>query len=466
VFKIGIGTPVDTHGGAATLKAAPKTAPRLQIHAGNHDVRGLIPNKLSAVPAIDLAQTVIRLRTDTFQISHAYTFADAQTGHSPMGHSHDKNVYQQHLLRRFWRSASGFWTGQAAWRVWVLCASLFGIVVAQLLTQYWLNFWNRDFFNALEAKDSATLARTILLFFPLAALSTALAIVSVWGRMTTQRLWRKFLTTHLINIWLTKSHYRSLGHLYGTANPQNSEYRIAEDARVATDAPIDLVLALFSSILTAGVFLGLLASIGGSVTFEVAGMAVTIPGYLAFSVVAYSSIVTAAILLIGRQYTNVVQNQVQAEAAFRAAANLIRESGEGLIVTENEAVEVRTLWNNLHTVIQQWRILCWQYMRTTFVTHGNGLLVPIVALILCVPKYLSGSMSLGEVTQAAAAFATVQAAFNWLVDNFQRMADWRAAANRVAILLLALDDLQGGGSGRVQHDAERAIVLRIPEKIG
>jgi hypothetical protein len=28
------------------------------------------------------------------------------------------------------------------------------------------------------------------------------------------------------------------------------------------------------------------------------------------------------------------------------------------------------------------------------------------------------------------------------VDNFQRMADWRSAASRVAALLLAIDDLK------------------------
>ena len=43
-------------------------------------------------------------------------------------------------------------------------------------------------------------------------------------------------------------------------------------------------------------------------------------------------------------------------------------------------------------------------------------------------------------TQAAAAFTTVQGALNWFVDNFQRMADWKSSVNRVAILLLALDE--------------------------
>jgi putative ATP-binding cassette transporter len=76
------------------------------------------------------------------------------------------------------------------------------------------------------------------------------------------------------------------------------------------------------------------------------------------------------------------------------------------------------------------------------VTHGNVLLAPVVAWFLCVPKYLSGDMSLGELTQSAAAFVTVQGAFNWLVDNFQRLADWRSSAHRIASLLVALDELE------------------------
>jgi len=66
----------------------------------------------------------------------------------------------------------------------------------------------------------------------------------------------------------------------------------------------------------------------------------------------------------------------------------------------------------------------------------------VVAWVLCVPKYLTGAMTLGELTQAAAAFVVVQQAFNWLVDNYQRLADWRSSAHRVATLLLALDELE------------------------
>jgi vitamin B12/bleomycin/antimicrobial peptide transport system ATP-binding/permease protein len=52
-------------------------------------------------------------------------------------------------------------------------------------------------------------------------------------------------------------------------------------------------------------------------------------------------------------------------------------------------------------------------------------------------------MLLGEVTQAAAAFVAVQGAFNWLVDNYPRLAEWLSSANRVGTLLAAFDRLTG-----------------------
>ena len=72
--------------------------------------------------------------------------------------------------------------------------------------------------------------------------------------MTMQRNWREWLSNHLYDYWLEKGHYRRLRFMSG--DHQTPEYRIAEDARVATDLPIDLVLGLLSSFLTAITFIG------------------------------------------------------------------------------------------------------------------------------------------------------------------------------------------------------------------
>jgi ABC-type uncharacterized transport system fused permease/ATPase subunit len=40
-------------------------------------------------------------------------------------------------------------------------------------------------------------------------------------------------------------------------------------------------------------------------------------------------------------------------------------------------------------------------------------------------------MTLSELTQAAAAFTLVRGSFNWLIDNFNRVADWVSSLERV-----------------------------------
>jgi vitamin B12/bleomycin/antimicrobial peptide transport system ATP-binding/permease protein len=343
---------------------------------------------------------------------------------------------------RFWESASGFWRGLPAWRVWLLCASLVAVVVLQLYVQFRFNYWNRDFFDALESRDAARLRSQAFLLIPLCCGSIALAVISVWGRMTVQRQWREWLTTKVIDYWVENDRYSRLAMVQG--EQKIPEYRIAEDVRIATDAPIDFALGLVSSLLTAIIFIQILWTVGGDFVFSLFDHRVWIPGYLVVSVVVYSGIVTTAMVLVGSPLTRVIQIKNQAEAELITAAHLLRDIGEGVTPKTLEPEVRRGLWKALHNAIAQWRRFCWQLMRTTLVSHGNSLLAPIIGLVLCAPKFLAGAMTLGELTQAAAAFTLVQGSFNWLVDNYGRVADWVSSLERVGGLLLSLDRLNHG----------------------
>jgi putative ATP-binding cassette transporter len=314
---------------------------------------------------------------------------------------------------------------------------LIGLLVvcvgSQLLVQYRLNLWNRDFFNALELRDGAGIRQQTYLLPALAAASIALAATAVWGRMTFQRQWREWLTSYLLGLWLDNDNYRRIeAH---AREPQLAEYRIAEDARVATDAPIDLLVGLLASVLTAATFVAVLWTVGGSM-----GLAggVELPGYLVFASIVYAMITTAAMILVGRNMAHVIERKNQAESELKFAVARLRATATAT-AEELPTRPSAPVGFALAEVIRQWRRLCGQHVRTTLVSHGNTLLAPLIGLILCVPKYVDGSMSLGEVTQAAAAFAAVQGAFNWLVDNYPRLAEWASSASRVGILLFNLD---------------------------
>lgn len=342
-------------------------------------------------------------------------------------------------LRRFWRSARGFWHGPTATPAWGLIVLLVICVVLQLLVQYRLNLWNRDFFNALEFRNSPEIWRQTYLLMLFAVMSIVLAVIAVWGRMTFQRSWREWVTRTLVEAWLGEDRYRRLDLWNG--EHQNAEYRIAEDARLATDAPIDLVVGLLASVLSAGTFVVVLWNVGGSLEVELFGWSFAIPGYLVVSVVVYAAATTGVMMLVGRHMVDVIERKNQAESELKYAVAHLRESATAPSAQTNLATTTAAVGTALRDVISEWRRLCGQHMRTTFVSHGNTLLAPLVGLILCVPHYVQGTMLLGEVTQAAAAFVAVQGAFNWLVDNYPRLAEWLSSANRVGTLLAAFDRL-------------------------
>jgi putative ATP-binding cassette transporter len=119
------------------------------------------------------------------------------------------------LVRRFWTSARGFWSGDTRRTAWLLTIGLIALIFTQIAFQYRMNVWNRDIFNALEKKDGDAVATQALIFMPLMATMVGLAIVAVYGRMTTQRKWREWLTNHLVGRWLANGRYYQLDLVSG-----------------------------------------------------------------------------------------------------------------------------------------------------------------------------------------------------------------------------------------------------------
>lgn len=320
---------------------------------------------------------------------------------------------------------------------------LIGSTVLQLALQYRLNYWSRDFFDAFGRRDGPALRTEALLFLLLAGMSIIVAILSVWARMTTQRKWRAWLTRHLIDRWLANDRFRELH--FQQSEDRNPEYRIAEDARVATDAPVSMAAGLLTALLNVITFVGILWNVGGDLVVEVFGHVLTVPKYLVITVVIYSALLTLAMTVIGRRMIRVIAGKNAAEAQFRSVASDLRERGAAELGVGDGSARHRLLSDAFDTVIGRYRDLCIQFMRTTLVSHGNTLAAPVIAWVLCAPKYLVGTMSLGEVAQAVAAFVMVQAALNWLVDNYPGLAECLSSVNRVASLLLALDELDRDG---------------------
>jgi vitamin B12/bleomycin/antimicrobial peptide transport system ATP-binding/permease protein len=360
---------------------------------------------------------------------------------------------RDYLLTRFWISARGFWGKKGDRLAWALSIGLLILIVTNVGFQYGINVWNRAIFDAIEKRDSATVLYLTGVFFPLAIGSVVLGVMQVLARMGIQRRWRAWLTSSVLSRWLANGRYYQLNLVSG--DHKNPEYRIAEDLRIATDSPVDFAAGVTSAFLSATTFIVVLWTIGGALTVTIGGSAITIPGFLVIAAVLYAAIASGSIMTIGRRFVQVSEDKNQAEAEFRYTLTRVRENGESIALLGGEEEERDGIDKTFTNVLRQWARLAGQHMRTTLVSQGSSLIAPVVPLLLCAPKFLDGSMTLGQVMQAASAFTIVQSAFGWLVDNYPRLADWNACARRIASLMMSLDGLEraerGDGFGRIQR---------------
>ena len=93
------------------------------------------------------------------------------------------NDHNGHNLTGFWRLSRQFWFGGGV-RVTGLIVTLIAVVLLQLLVQFYLNLWNRHFFDALERRNAAVLWAQ-LMHHDMRAEAKAVR----WGLMTPLR-WR------------------------------------------------------------------------------------------------------------------------------------------------------------------------------------------------------------------------------------------------------------------------------------
>src|SRR4051794_13354438 len=344
---------------------------------------------------------------------------------------------KDYLLTRFWITAKGFWGKNGDRLAWLFSIGLLVLIVAHVGFQYGINLWNRAIFDAIEKRDSSTVFYLTAVFFPLAIGSVALTVAQVFARMAIQRRWRAWVTNSVVSRWLTNGRYYQLNLVGG--DHQNPEYRIADDVRVATESPVEFAPGLLTAVLSAVTFILVLWTIGGALTFTIAGVTITIPGFLVVAAMIYAVLASGSMVFIGRRFITVSENKNQAEAEYRYVLTRLRENGESIAVLGGEEEERNAVDGSLTNVLRRWRQICFQTVRTTIVSQTSGYIAPVLPIILCAPKFLNGTMTLGEVMQAASAFTIVQAAFNWLVDNYPRLADWTASARRVASLMVSLD---------------------------
>ncbi len=328
---------------------------------------------------------------------------------------------EPHIAKAFLGLASGFWIGNTARRAWLLTLGLATSLVLSTYITVQMNHWNRWFFDALEKRDVATVKQAVIVFFGIVACMAAIGVAIVITRETLQVRWRAWLVERLLDVWLDKQRFY---HMNASGKePPNPEYRISDDTRWATEILVDLGIGLLSAVIGGIAFVSILWSVGGAYG--------GVPGYMVWLALAYGITASLFMAWIGRPLVGRVGQKNEAEGYFRFAMMRLRENAETIALMKGGNAEKVILGRSYHTVVGRWLKIVKSHGHVTWITNSSGPMIPIIPLLFAAPKYLAGDLTLGQVTQLAAAFIQVQIAISWVVDNYNRIAEWYASARRV-----------------------------------
>lgn len=356
---------------------------------------------------------------------------------------------------RTWAMITPYWRSEEKGRAWLLLAAVIGLSLFSVAISVWINHWYKDFYNALEKKDTAAFWQLIGYFGAIAAVAILGAVYRLYLTQMLTIRWRAWLTEQHFTRWLAHKNYYQLEQGGYTDNP---DQRISEDLNNFTSGTLSLGLGLLRNVVSLVSFSIILWGVSGSI--EVFG--ITIPGYMFWCALLYAGVGSWLTHLIGRRLIGLSNQQQRFEADLRFSMVRVRENAESIALYNGEPNERQRLSTRFGKVWHNFWDIMKVSKRLTFFTAGYSQIAIIFPFIVAAPRYFAGKIELGELMQINSAFGNVQENFSWFINAYSELATWRATSDRLLSFQQAMsDNEQRAPAIDVRPEGERLVITDL-----
>ena len=332
-----------------------------------------------------------------------------------------------------------------------------------------LSFFNRDWFNAIQNKDSAEFWSLLFgVFCFWAAIAVVSNLVEYYTESVLKIRWRRWMTERYYGLWLDDGNlYRAV--LVGQA-ADNPDQRIAEDVRNFLNSTYAYSISLLSTVSTLVSFAIILWTIPAD--FTVPGTDITIPGLPFWVALVVSLVGTWLTHLIGKPLIRLEFSQERYEADFRFALARLREYSEQVALLRGENAERRILGGRFGSIVSNFYAIVDRTVKLLTFTASYFQANVVIPYIIVAPYFFLGKISLGQMTQTAGAFNRVESALTFFIARYQSLASYKAVVERLTTFRSAIDEVRGLGAKpprieRTEHPGPdlllRDLVLYLPD---
>ena len=340
-----------------------------------------------------------------------------------------KNLFAS--ISEFGRLASPYFRSRDWKAAWILAGLVIAIQLFQVYLSVLVNSWSNAFYTALQDKDWATFIYQLgVVFSSLAVLFIVTGVLRYYLIQWLTIRWRAWLTERYLDKWLGRAaHYRM--RLQG--NPaDNPDQRIAEDIEKFVSNFLNIFVQLFGSVVQLVTFVVILWNLSRNVPLIIAGVTYNIPGYLVWAALAYSVAGTFIAHKIGGKLVWLNYEKQRYEANFRFGLVRVRENAEEIALLHGEAAERGQLSSRFAEVVRNFYAIMNRQKWLVSFQRGFDQFANVFPYIVVSPAYFFTPMKLGQITQIADAFGTVQNNLSFFVAAYSDIAEWKAVVDRLS----------------------------------
>ncbi|AKC68582.1 ABC transporter ATP-binding protein/permease [Pandoraea oxalativorans] len=335
-----------------------------------------------------------------------------------------------------WQLIRPYWVSEKRWEGRRLLALVIALNLAVVFINVRLNAWNAGFYDALDKRNWPVFKSSLVEFAVLAFSFIIIATFRTYFRQMLEIRWRQWVTDANLTKWFAHRAYYRIERDHLADNP---DQRISEDIRTLVNSSLALSLDLLTTLVSLFSFITILWTISGAVSFALAGMNVTIPGYMVWVAALYAIVGSFLIFKVGRPLVGLSYRQQQVEADFRFLLVRLRESAEQVALYRGEGAELSRLKSAFGAVRENW----WQIMvvtkRLIFANSIYAQIAIVFPIMAAAPRYFAGAFTLGVLMRIIDAFGQVSDGFSWFVNSFSTLADWKATINRLREFTRVID---------------------------
>jgi putative ATP-binding cassette transporter len=323
------------------------------------------------------------------------------------------------------------WPGRA------LAAGVVALEFALVFVAVQVNQWHGRFFNALEANDWDKAKDELVVFGAITLMTIATGAAQYWLGQHFQIRWRRWMTNRLVGRWLEDGrHYRLP---FVAAEIDNVQLRVVNDISIFIQKTHEVGSSFIGVLITLVSFSVILWGLSDLIPLPLLGHDYAFPGYLIVLAFLFAVIGTLLAHGIGWRLVALNFNQQRREADLRYATQHARDHGEQVALLGAEGMERAEIGRRVSRLMDNWRVLTVVQTRLNGFAYGYNHISAIFPILIVSPAYLAAAIPLGMLVQSAAAFQRVEQAFSFFIGSYAKIAEWRAAMDRIAGLEAALD---------------------------